>query len=326
MDKFDVVALGELLIDFTPSGKSQQNNQLLEVNPGGAPCNVLALVSRLGGKTAFLGKVGDDSFGNLLMKTVSDLNIDVRGLIKDSNYLTTLAFVHLEDNGERSFSFYRKPGADMMLTKSEVNTEIIKQAKIFHLGTLSMTNEPVCAATKHAVTLAKNENILVSFDPNYRPLLWNSLDEAKTQISWGLSMCDILKVSDDELELISGTGEIELGLKYLTENYPSIKLIFVTLGKNGCCYQFGETIDKATGIENSTTIDTTGAGDTFFGACLYHIAKIGIENINHDNLKEIVNFANAAASIITTRRGALKAMPSKDEIINHMKNANYTKS
>ena len=199
--QFDVTALGELLIDFTENGESSQGNPLMEANPGGAPCNVLAMLERLGKKTAFIGKVGKDMFGNQLKSAVEEVGIDTRNLILDENYHTTLAFVHTYPDGDRDFSFYRDPGADMMLTKEEVQRDLIQSSRIFHFGTLSSTHEGVRAATRHAIELAKDAGCIITFDPNLRPPLWKSLDDAKAEIEYGMSKCDVLKISDNEVEI-----------------------------------------------------------------------------------------------------------------------------
>ncbi|NLJ40819.1 MAG: carbohydrate kinase, partial [Clostridiales bacterium] len=225
---FDVIALGELLIDMTPYGVSEQGNAILEVNPGGAPCNVLAMAAKLGSKTAFIGKVGHDQFGNLLKGTLEELDINTDGLVQDERYCTTMAFVHLDDTGDRTFSFYRKPGADMMLEVGDVREDLIKESKIFHFGTLSMTDEPSLSASKHAIELAKKNGCLLSFDPNIRPPLWDSMDNAKAQMAYGLGQCHILKISDDEIQLATGCKDLEEAAQVLLEEYPNIKLLFLT--------------------------------------------------------------------------------------------------
>lgn len=212
MKNYDVTALGELLVDFTMNGMSAQQNQLFEANPGGAPCNVLAMLRKLGRKTAFIGKVGNDSFGNMLKGTVNRLGINTDNLLMDDKVPTTLAFVHTAADGDRSFSFYRNPGADMMLKAEEVNTGLIADSKIFHFGSLSMTDQKVEEATRTAVAAAKNAGALISFDPNLRPPLWDSLDRAKEKIQYGLSRCDILKISDDEIAFLTGTDDIARAL------------------------------------------------------------------------------------------------------------------
>lgn len=315
-NEYDIVALGELLIDFTPYGKSNQNNDILEVNPGGAPCNLLAMANKLGSKTAFIGKVGDDKFGKLLNDCVENQGIDVSGLIIDKLYKTTLAFVHLSEGGDRSFSFYRNPSADMMLKWDEVNTELIEKTKIFHFGTLSLTNEPVKDATTKAIDYAKAKNKIISFDPNIRPLLWNDIQDAKEAMLFGLSVCDILKISEEELFLAMDINEVERATEILCMKNPSIKLVFVTLGKEGCYYKWNGKSGYTSTLNNIKVIDTTGAGDAFFGCALHYISRVGLDNLDEDKLKGIVHYANVAASIVTTKKGALMIMPSIEEIEN----------
>ena len=313
MKKFDVVALGELLIDFTENGVSEQGNPVLEANPGGAPCNVLAMLNKLGKKTAFIGKVGNDTFGHMLKRTVEESGTDVTNLVMDNDVHTTLAFVHTYPDGEREFSFYRNPGADMMLTKNEIMEDIIKAGKIFHFGTLSSTHEGVRAATRYALDIAKENGLLISFDPNLREPLWNSLDDAKREIEYGLSKCDILKISDNELEFMTGTDDYSEGVKILCEKYD-IPLIFVTLGKDGSRAYYKDIMVEAPPFAEVKTIEKTGAGDTFGGCALGYILEHGIENLTEENLRELIIFANAGASLITTKKGALKVMPEKSEI------------
>lgn len=311
---FDVTALGELLIDMTPYGTSEQGNSLLEVNPGGAPCNVLAMVSKLGGKTAFIGKVGKDTFGDLLEETLAAQNINTEGLVKDSRYCTTLAFVHLDSKGERSFSFYRKPGADMMLEQKEINQSIIKQAKIFHFGTLSMTNEPVLSATKFAIDLAIESNCIISFDPNIRPLLWDSIENAKAQMEYGFSKCHILKVSEEEIQLATGINDAGKAVQELCNKFPNIKLVFVTAGEKGSFFYYNKIQRFVAPFLHNNTVDTTGAGDAFMGSCLYEIAKCGLDSLDEERLYHIARFANAAASLVITKKGAMKAMPDRETV------------
>lgn len=313
MKKYDVVALGELLIDFTENGLSGQGNPMLEANPGGAPCNVLAMLNRLGKKTAFIGKVGNDTFGKMLKETVQESGTDVSGLLFDEKVHTTLAFVHTQPDGDREFSFYRNPGADMMLTKDEVPDEIIKESRIFHFGTLSSTHEAVREATRYAISVAKENGLLISFDPNLREPLWDSLDDAKREIEYGLSKCDILKISDNEMEFMTGTSDYTKGVEILRESYQ-ISLILVTMGKSGSRAYYKDMIVEVKPFLQSGTIETTGAGDTFGGCSLNYVLEHGLENLTEENLKELLTFANAGASIITTRKGALKVMPEKEEI------------
>lgn len=313
MKKFDVVALGELLIDFTENGISSQGNPIFEANPGGAPCNVLAMLQKLGKKTAFIGKVGNDIFGRQLTEVVKTVGIDVTNLVTDSKVPTTLAFVHTLAGGDREFSFIRDPGADMMLRKNEIDTNIIKSAKIFHLGTLSSTHEGVREATRYAIDIAKDSGALISFDPNLRPPLWNSLEDARCEIEYGLEKCDILKISDNEIEFMTGSTDYDKAVRELMEKYQ-IKLAFATLGKNGSRAYYGD-IKAECGVFKVDNIETTGAGDTFCGSALNYILEHDINCLTENDLEELLTFANAAAAIITTRRGALKVMPEKKEIL-----------
>lgn len=314
MKKFDVVALGELLIDFTENGASPQGNPVMEANPGGAPCNVLAMLNKLGKKTAFIGKVGNDIFGRQLAETVRQSGTDISNLVFDDTVHTTLAFVHTFADGEREFSFYRNPGADMMLTKDEVMTDIVKEAKIFHFGTLSSTHEGVREATRYAVETAKNNGSLISFDPNLREPLWNSPEDAKKEIEYGFSKCDILKISDNELEFMTGTDDYSEGVEIIRSEYSNIRIIFVTLGKNGSRIYYKNMMAEQPTFSEIKPIEKTGAGDTFEGCALNFLLEHDIDSLTEDNLSSLLLFANAGASLITTRKGALKVMPEKSEI------------
>lgn len=308
----DVVALGELLIDFTENGVSSQGNQIFEANPGGAPCNVLAMLNKLGKKTAFIGKVGNDQFGTLLRKTLNEVGIDTSNLFTDDEVNTTLAFVHTLADGDREFSFYRNPGADMMLREDEIDEAFLSQAKIFHFGTLSMTQDEVRAATKKAVKSAKQSGALISFDPNLREPLWSSLELAKEQMEYGFSQCDILKISDNEIQFVSGKEDYDEGIKYLQDKYQ-IPLILLTMGKEGSrAYYKGMRVERS-GF-SVKTIETTGAGDTFGGSVLNYILEHDFYNLTEEDLGELLSFANAGAALITTKRGALRVMPEKEEI------------
>jgi len=313
--KFDVVALGELLIDFTENGLSIQGNPILEANPGGAPCNVLAMLNKLGKKTAFIGKVGNDTFGRQLAETVKESGTDITNLIFDDKVHTTLAFVHTLPDGEREFSFYRNPGADMMLRKEEILEDIIKSGRIFHFGTLSSTHKESREATRYAVDIAKENGLLISFDPNLREPLWDSLDNARNEIRYGLSRCDILKISDNELEFMTGSKDYSKGVQILREQYD-IRIIFVTLGKDGSRVYYKDMMAEKPTFSEVKAIEKTGAGDTFEGCALNYILENGIDNLSEENLMELLVFANAGASLITTRKGALKVMPEKLEIEN----------
>ncbi len=313
MDTFDVVALGELLIDFTENGVSPQGNPLLEANPGGAPCNVLAMLSRLGKRTAFIGKIGKDSFGRQLREAVQDCGIDISGLVEDERVHTTLAFVHTQPDGDREFSFYRDPGADMMLRWEEVSGELIRAAKVFHFGTLSSTHEPARAATRYALQAARESGCLISFDPNLREPLWNSMEDARREMEYGLAVCDILKISDNEVEFLTGTTDYEKGVAMLRERFR-LPLVFVTLGKAGSMAFYGDLTVKADPFPQEHTIETTGAGDTFAACALNYILEHGMDDLTEAQLRELLTFANAGASLITTRKGALKVMPTAEEI------------
>ena len=311
--KYDVTALGELLIDFTDNGKSAQGNTLFEANPGGAPCNVLAMLNRLGHSTAFIGKVGRDIFGLKLKAVLEESGIDTAGLIVDADARTTLAFVQTLPDGDRDFSFYRNPGADMLLTADEVDGELIRSSRLFHFGTLSMTHEGVREATKKAVRLAKESGAVISFDPNLRPPLWKSLDEAKEQAAWGFSQCDVLKISDNEIQWFTGEEDFDQGIERLRKEYD-IPLILLSMGRDGSrAYYKDLRVEKAPFLQKGT-IETTGAGDTFGGCCLHFVLKYGLNGLNEERLTEMLTFANAAASIITTRKGALRVMPEADEV------------
>ena len=317
MAGYDVVALGELLIDFTDNGESAQGNPLMEANPGGAPCNVLAMLSNLGKKTAFIGKVGDDIFGRMLKSTIEEVGIDSTNLVFDKDVRTTLAFVKTYPGGDRDFSFYRNPGADMMLSKSEIKDRLLEDTRVFHYGTLSMTAEGVAEATKYAVEKARQAGAVISFDPNYRPPLWDTEDAAKEAIWWGIKNCDVLKISDNEIEFITGTADIDEGIKAIMdgagENCP--KLVCASMGPDGSKAFYKGSIVFGEAKLRDDTIETTGAGDTFMACVLYHVLKYGIDGFDEEKLYGMLEFANRAASIVTTRKGALRVMPTLEEII-----------
>ena len=313
MKRFDVVALGELLIDFTENGTSGQGNPVYEANPGGAPCNVLAMLQKAGRKTAFIGKVGQDIFGNRLRTVLDEVGIDTSNLVVDQDVRTTLAFVETLPGGDRDFSFYRNPGADMMLKEEDLQDDLIRNAEVFHFGTLSMTHEEVRRATKKAVAIAKESGALISFDPNLRPPLWESLDAAKEQVAYGLSQCDILKISDNEIQWFTGEDDFDAGIQKLKEQYQ-IPLIMLSMGRDGSRAYYEDLRVEVAPFLQDTTIETTGAGDTFGACCLHHVLKYGLDNLDEEKLTEMLTFANAAASIITTRKGALRVMPGVEEV------------
>ena len=289
MKQYDVTALGELLIDFTENGTSAQGNPLFEANPGGAPCNVLAMLTKLGHKTAFIGKVGDDFFGKQLREAITEVGIDSTGLLSDPEIHTTLAMVHTYPDGDRDFSFYRNPGADMML------------------------KEAIRAATKKAISIAEEANALISFDPNLRPPLWKSLDDAKEQVLYGLGHCHILKISDNEIQWLTGKEDYTDGVNWIRERY-NIPLILVSMGKEGSRAYYEDKIVEIKPFLQKNTIETTGAGDTFCGCVLHYICEHGLDNLTEADLTSMLTFANAAAARITTRKGALRVMPDRAEI------------
>ena len=313
MKTFDLVALGELLIDFTENGTSGQGNPIFEANPGGAPCNVLAMLNRLGHQTGFIGKVGQDMFGMQLEKALEEVGICTDGLVKDEKIHTTLAFVHTFEGGERDFSFYRNPGADMMLAEEELNISMLEHCRIFHFGSLSLTDEMCRNATKKAIKIAKENGAVISFDPNLREPLWESLDAAKEQIEYGMSQCDILKISDNEIQWFTGEQDYDKGVAYLQSKYP-IRLILVSLGKDGSRAYVDRMCVQADSFLQEHTIETTGAGDTFCACVLHYVLEQGIQEYDEEKLKTMLTFANAAASLITTKKGALRVMPDKSLI------------
>lgn len=309
----DVTALGELLIDFIQSGTSPQGNPLFEANPGGAPCNVLAMLAKLGHSTAFIGKVGDDAFGRQLKNAIANEGISTTGLVLDEAVPTTLSLVHKLPDGDRDFSFYRNPGADMNLKADEVRTDLIEEARIFHFGTLSMTHPGVFEATKKAIETAEASSCIRSFDPNLRPPLWSSLDAAHEAIDFGLRHCDILKISDNEIQWFTGKDDFDEGIAILQNTYH-IPLITLSMGASGSCAYYGGLKAQVPAFLQTGTIETTGAGDTF-GACVLHgVLMYGLEVLDEKKLVSILTFANAAASIVTTRKGALAVMPSREEV------------
>ena len=322
---FDITAFGELLIDYTPAGKSPSGMDLFEQNPGGAPANVLACASKLGRKTAFIGKLGADMQGEFLRNTLQEANINTDGLINDENFFTTLAFVSLSENGERCFSFARKPGADTQIRRENVDLSIIRNSRIFHFGSLSLTNSPARETTLFALEEAKKANCVISYDPNYRPLLWKSRKHAKEQMRRVLPYVDMIKLSDEETGLITDHANPQTAAKDLIDH--GIQIAAVTLGKNGVLIATKDGCDTVPGFDVNA-IDTTGAGDAFWGAFLYSIsglcstggfsdiAKLGgqIDEISLSEVRKIAKFANAAAAHCVTKRGAIPSMPRLSDI------------
>lgn len=311
----DVTALGELLIDFTCNGVSPQGNPLYEANPGGAPCNVLAMLAKLGRRTAFIGKVGNDQFGRLLRQVGREAGIAMDSLVMDGRAHTTLAFVKTAENGDRDFSFYRDPGADMLLTAEEVPEEVIAAARIFHFGSLSLTGEPVRAATRKAAALARKAGCVLSFDPNLRPPLWENPEQAREQIRWGLAQCDVVKISDDELDFLTGQTDFDAGVAQLREEFPNLRLVNITAGARGSVAYYQNLRVFQPGVSRGGVIETTGAGDTFCACVLNYLLDHGLEGLAEADLTQMLRFANGAAYLVTTRRGAIRSMPERDQVL-----------
>lgn len=314
----DVVALGELLIDFTCISRDADGYPTMAAHPGGAPANFLAALSKYGAKTALLGKVGTDAFGKMLTTTLNGAGIDTRGLVADSNVFTTLAFVTLDEQGDREFSFSRKPGADTCLTFDDLNLSLIDEAKVFHFGTLSLTDEPSRSATYQALAYAKSKRKLITFDPNLRKPLWKNLDSCKEQMLWGLRRADIVKISDEEVEFLFGLG-VEEGAAHILENY-GVKLVFVTCGADGCYFSNGKASGRVPSLSGISVVDTTGAGDIFGGSALWKILQLNKapEKLTKEELLDIVSFACTAAGLSTTRPGGISSVPELNEILQRM--------
>lgn len=311
---YDIVALGEALIDFTPSGVNDMGMQLFARNPGGAPANVLAMNAKLGGKTAFIGKVGKDDFGRFLKDTMRNAGIDVSGVLESGEVNTTLAFVHLKENGDRSFSFYRKPGADVLLRAEEVDARLVTHCRVFHFGSVSLTDEPCRSATLTAAAMAKEAGALISYDPNYRPLLWDSEAHAKAEMRKGLRLADIIKVSEEEMVLLTSERDLTAGAAALAGSHAA--LVLVTLGPKGAFY-YTEGCSGLLPAYDVKTVDTTGAGDAFLGALLYCIGGKNLAEIKAMTSSEwarCIAFCNAAGSLTTAKKGAIPAMPTLAEI------------
>ena len=310
----DVVALGELLIDFTENGISPQGNPVFEANPGGAPCNVLAMLRKLGHSCAFIGKVGCDMFGSQLRSVAEEAGISLDGLRMDPKVHTTLAFVKTLEGGDRDFAFYRSPGADLMLTQEELPEKLIQSARIFHFGTLSLTDEPIRSATVKAVRLAKQSGALISVDPNLRESLWDSPETAREQILWSLSQCDMAKIADNELEFLTGETDFDRGAEQLLLRFPNMRLLCVTAGAGGSYAYCGTERAFAPAFLLGGTIETTGAGDTFCACMLHYVLENGLEDLHGPRLTEMLRFANAAAYLVTTKKGAIRSMPERSQV------------
>lgn len=318
--KFDVTAIGELLIDFTFVGKNDAGQNLFAQNPGGAPANVLTQIQKLGGKTAFIGKVGNDMHGAFLKSVLDAQNINTQGLVFDDRYFTTLAFVNIDSNGERTFSFARKPGADTCLEEAEIDFSLLNNTKIFHTGSLSLTDEPSRSAVYSAVKYAKANDCLISYDPNYRASLWEDEGPAIYYMRSLIPFADLMKISEEEAFLLSGNSDIEKSAEILFKQ--GVKVVAVTLGAKGC-YIYNKMGGKYVNSSKSDfVIDTTGAGDSFWGAFLFSILQLkrNIDEISLEQLSKCADFANAAASLCIEKQGAIPAMPDMYSIKLRLKN------
>ena len=307
----DIVAIGEVLIDLTQKGVDENGVAQYAANPGGAPANLAVAAARLGAKTAFVGKVGRDAFGSSLRAVLEANDVDTQGLLEDGKEHTTLAVVSVDKTGERSFSFYRNPSADVNLRAEELPEKLLKDTRVLHFGSVSLTAEPARSATLYAARAARENGCLVSYDPNYRASLWNSQEEAVREMKNALPLCDILKISDEELPLLTGTTDPAQGSALLSK--LGIRLIFITLGANGAFFRLGEQTGSVPGIPVKVG-DTNGAGDTFFGAALSKLVKEDLNTLTLPRLTQIAAFANKAASITTSRHGAIPAMPRLEEV------------
>ena len=311
---YDVAALGELLIDFTCLSTDTDGYPTMAAHPGGAPANYLAALTKFGAKTAMIGKVGSDAFGRLLIKTLKGAGIDTRGMLVSDDVFTTLAFVTLDDSGDREFSFARKPGADTQLRFDEIDLGVIDASKVLHFGTLSMTNEPARDATYKAVEYAAGHGKLISFDPNLRKPLWDDLDEAKRQMLWGLRHADVVKISDEETEFLFGIAPEEAA-KHIIDSF-GVRLVYVTCGAEGCFYRTKTASDFVKALSGIAVKDTTGAGDIFGGSAMYGLLRAGgvPEKLTAEELENIVSFACASAGLSTTKAGGISSVPELGEV------------
>ena len=315
----DVVALGELLIDFTCVSTDQEGYPTMAAHPGGAPANFLAALASFGAGAGMIGKVGNDAFGKALKATLEEKGISTRGLIVADDVFTTLAFVTLDESGNREFSFGRKPGADTCLTFEEVDTALIDEAKVFHFGTLSLTDEPARTATYKAVEYAKKAGKLITYDPNLRKPLWKEMEDARQQLLWGLEQADVVKISDEEVEFLFGLS-VEEGADYILKTYP-VKLVFVTCGPDGCYFKNAVASGKVPSLSGIQVVDTTGAGDIFGGSAVWKLLQLhkAPEAMTEEELRDAVRFACTAAGISTTRPGGISSIPTYEEVLEKLK-------
>lgn len=314
----DVVALGELLIDFTNVSTDCDGYPTMAAHPGGAPANFLAALSKFGAKTALLGKVGNDTFGKLLAGTLDQAGISTRGLVMAEDVFTTLAFVTLDETGNREFAFARKPGADTKLSFEELDLSLIDEARVFHFGTLSLTDEPARDATYKAVAYAKEKGKLITYDPNLRKPLWANLEDAKVQLLWGLGQADVVKISDEEVEFLFGLG-VEEGAKHILDHY-GVQLVFVTCGADGCFFMNGRASGHVPSLQGISVKDTTGAGDIFGGSAVWKLLQLGKMpgDLTESELRDVVSFACTAAGLSTTRPGGISSVPEYREVASYL--------
>ena len=313
---FDVVTLGELLIDFTTSSVDKDGYPLMQAHAGGAVANFLAVNSKFGLKTALIGKVGGDTFGKLLINTLKSNDISTDGMVIDDSVFTTLAFVTLDGSGDRDFAFARKPGADTMLRFEEVNLSLIENCKAFHFGTLSLTDEPCITATKKSVEYAKKLGKLITFDPNLRLPLWKDVEFCKKQMLWGLSMADVVKISLEEVEFLFGLNQ-EQGAKHILENY-GVKLLFITKGADGVYATNRKVEVELPALSGVKVVDTTGCGDIFGGSALYKILTLdkNISEYEKEDLISVCRFATVSAGLASEKFGGIPSIPSLSEVLN----------
>ena len=311
----DVVALGELLIDFACLNTDSEGYPTMAAHPGGAPANFLAALTKFGAKTALIGKVGTDAFGKLLLGTLEQAGISTQGMISTDDVFTTLAFVTFDEHGDRAFSFSRKPGADTCLSFEEIDLSLIDEAKVFHFGTLSLTDEPAATATRKAVAYAKSKGKLITYDPNLRKPLWKDLEVAKEQLIWGLGQADVVKISDEEVEFLFGLG-VKEGAQYILDNFP-VKLVFVTCGADGCWFQNSKAQGHVPSLSGIQVIDTCGAGDIFGGSVLWKLLQTGMapQDLEEAQLIDAVRFACTSAGLSTTRSGGISSVPEYEEVL-----------
>ena len=314
----DVIALGELLIDFATQSTDADGYPTMAAHPGGAPANFLAALTKFGAKTALMGKVGTDTFGKLLLSTLQKAGIDTRGMIETDDVFTTLAFVTFDAQGDREFAFSRKPGADTCIRFEELDLSLIDEAKVFHFGTLSLTDEPARSATYQAVAYAKSKGKLITFDPNLRKPLWKDLDTCKEQMLWGIRQADVMKISDEEVEFLFGLG-VEEGAEHILKEF-GVKLVFVTCGADGCYFSNGTATGKVPSLSGIQVKDTTGAGDIFGGSAVWKLLQLGKapESLTEDELRDVVTFACTSAGLSTTRAGGISSVPEYTEVMENM--------